>query len=504
MAFDASLWGQQATHTINVGQVPSSQSNVPILITKNLASFPSSMLDGGPTSALNGGGDIRVSTDTAGSNQLPVEIVSCVTSATPSSQELIMWVLVPTVNDSEVIYITWNKAGESQPPVTDPFGRNAVWADYLAVLHINSTAWTDSTGNSRDGVATGSPTITSTNHPFGGNWAEFDRSLAERLTLNNTANILDNLLGGTVKAVIYRNSNHTGGIVSNRNSSKGNNWQQLSSFGASNGYNCNIHDGTGESSPATTAGTLGLSFVTQTWNTTNNFLYVDSSQKINASMAGDGELVSNIPIYVGSYFSLASSFSFDGSIGEVWIKASQDSADKVATEYNNQSNQSAWATIGTPYPPSGGGINITPTSVGSTWTTNNYTVDLTGSIDITPQSVGSTWAANNYFIDLTGEIAVTPQPANTTWAANNYNIQLSAGIEITPQPANTAWTANNYDIQLSGVISLTPATVNQEWSVNNYTVTLSSVVINGKHVRRVNAKIKNVRIGAKSKIKRFN
>lgn len=153
---------------------------------------------------------------------------------------------------------------------------------------------------------------------------------------------------------------------------------------------------------------------------------------------------------------------------------------------------------------SGGAINVTPTSVGSTWATNNYTVELTGSIDITPQSVGSTWSANNYTVDLTGEISVTPQSVGSTWTANNYTVQLDAGIVITPQSVGSTWAANNYGVVLSGVIDITPQSVGSSWQANGYTVTLSSVVINGKHVRRVNAKIKNVRIGAKSKIKRFN
>lgn len=150
------------------------------------------------------------------------------------------------------------------------------------------------------------------------------------------------------------------------------------------------------------------------------------------------------------------------------------------------------------------GINVTPATVGSTWATNNYTVDLTGSIDITPQSVGSTWAANNYTVDLTGEISVTPQSVGSTWTANNYTVQLDAGIVVTPESVGSTWAANNYGVVLSGVIDITPQSVGSSWQANGYTVTLSSVVINGKHVRRVNAKIKNVRIGAKSKIKRFN
>lgn len=103
-----------------------------------------------------------------------------------------------------------------------------------------------------------------------------------------------------------------------------------------------------------------------------------------------------------------------------------------------------------------------------------------------------------------GGIEITPASVGTLWTANNYTIEISSQISITPNSVGTTWTANNYTVVLSGTINITPQSVGTTWVANNYSVSLSSVVINGKRIRRVNAKIKNVRIGAKAKIKRFN
>lgn len=149
-------------------------------------------------------------------------------------------------------------------------------------------------------------------------------------------------------------------------------------------------------------------------------------------------------------------------------------------------------------------IDITPTSVNTSWTAFNYGIDLTGEISVTPNSVNTTYNSNNYAIELTGEISVTPTTVNTSYAVNNYSINLSGLISVNPNSVGTSYIANDYTVTLQGTIEITPESVNANWLANSYTINLSQVIYNGKRVKRVNAKHKHVRIRAINKVKRVN
>jgi hypothetical protein len=163
MAFDGSQWGRRVKAT---GQSPIATATgfVALFTLDNFQGTRNEIVNGGSNSALNGGGDIRVSTDDAGTNQLPLEIVSFVVSATPSLQDIQFWVRFDSYEAAQrEVWVFYNRAGQVQPPVTDTYGRNAVWSDYEAALHCQDTNWTDSTGNgdlSPDGATP--PTVVDT------------------------------------------------------------------------------------------------------------------------------------------------------------------------------------------------------------------------------------------------------------------------------------------------------------------------------------------------------
>lgn len=147
MAFTGSLWGRRVQA---IGQAPVATATgfVALFTLDNFQGNGNEIVNGGSNSALNGGGDIRVSTDDAGSNQLPLQIVRFTVSATPSLQEIQFWVRFDSYEAANrEVYVFYNRAGQTQPPVTDAFGRNSVWQDYESVLHCEDTSWTDSTGN---------------------------------------------------------------------------------------------------------------------------------------------------------------------------------------------------------------------------------------------------------------------------------------------------------------------------------------------------------------------
>lgn len=98
------------------------------------------------------GGDIRASSDAAGTTRLALEVVAIDTAA--ETMELhIERASVSSSTDTD-IYLWWDEATESQPAVGAAFGRNATWADsFEAVYHLqedpsdSAPQFIDSTGN---------------------------------------------------------------------------------------------------------------------------------------------------------------------------------------------------------------------------------------------------------------------------------------------------------------------------------------------------------------------
>jgi hypothetical protein len=117
--------------------------------------------------ALNGGGDIRFSSDVAGSTQLACEVVTFITNNNPALGSAEIWVKVPSVasaTDTD-IYVWYNKAGETQPAETDTYGKHNVWdSNFKLVQHMSqdpsdtAPQMIDSTSNSNDGTSAGAMT----------------------------------------------------------------------------------------------------------------------------------------------------------------------------------------------------------------------------------------------------------------------------------------------------------------------------------------------------------
>jgi len=90
----------------------------------------------GTRASIDGGGDIRFSSDSDGSNQLPVDIRSWSTDNTPGNAACEVAVKVPLVSSSAstTIYMWWGKAGKSQPLANSTYGQyNAYDSDHVIV-----------------------------------------------------------------------------------------------------------------------------------------------------------------------------------------------------------------------------------------------------------------------------------------------------------------------------------------------------------------------------------
>ena len=145
MAFPTG-WGRRAAIVIDA--VNEALTDFPVHLDRDC--FPAEALDSGSANkALSDGADLRFSTTTAGTTELPFEVVRWVQDATLGNRKATVHVKVPalSVGATTTIYVWYKNASATMPAVGDANGRNAVWSSYAHVLHLNDTsAATNSTG----------------------------------------------------------------------------------------------------------------------------------------------------------------------------------------------------------------------------------------------------------------------------------------------------------------------------------------------------------------------
>ena len=156
-------WNRKQGITIDYNQVKGTSNLIdfPFLVT--LDHLNSEVVDGGANSALNGGGDLRFSSDVSGNNRLAIEVVQFVTSSTPANRQCQIWVKIPNLSATAntTIYVWYNKPGEVQPIAIDTYGSQAVWSNYYFVSH--NGLYDSASGQSL--TVNGSPTTGTT--PYG-------------------------------------------------------------------------------------------------------------------------------------------------------------------------------------------------------------------------------------------------------------------------------------------------------------------------------------------------
>lgn len=136
MAITPSEYARAAKIKISTGQIDSTQTNLPVVLTHLLTDFPADLLDpASGTPALNGGADLRICTDLAGTNELPIHVLCCVVDATAGLRKFVAFTTIPTALDGTEIYLFWGKAGATAYAATDPYGRNAVYLNWEMVTH---------------------------------------------------------------------------------------------------------------------------------------------------------------------------------------------------------------------------------------------------------------------------------------------------------------------------------------------------------------------------------
>ncbi|MDQ5882146.1 MAG: hypothetical protein QG616_1978 [Pseudomonadota bacterium] len=132
-------WARKCAITIDAAQVAGSgtHSDFPVCLT--VANLPSEMLDkDGSYPAQMGGGDIRFSSDSAGTTLLPCHVIEFITHNTPASGTALIYVGVDVAGTTDTtIYVWYSTADHKEQPKynantdADGFqGSDYVWANY--------------------------------------------------------------------------------------------------------------------------------------------------------------------------------------------------------------------------------------------------------------------------------------------------------------------------------------------------------------------------------------
>jgi len=166
MAFPVE-WLHRIPVTIAASHITATLTNFTLVFdqqyTATLTAVDGPLDADGARPMLNGGGDIRFSSDEAGDTQLACDVRAAVTDNTPANGRLEVAVKVPSISSSvdTTVYMWWGKTGESQPAVDGTFGQyNAYDANHRAVWPLTEDpttggagAMTDRTSNQHNGTS---------------------------------------------------------------------------------------------------------------------------------------------------------------------------------------------------------------------------------------------------------------------------------------------------------------------------------------------------------------
>ena len=107
----------------------------------------------GQRPSINGGGDIRFSSDAAGANRLACDIRTWATNNTPGSATCEIAVKIGSVSSSTdtTIYMWWGKSGETQPGVSTTYGQyNAYDSGFIGVWSLSEDPGPGGAGDMKD------------------------------------------------------------------------------------------------------------------------------------------------------------------------------------------------------------------------------------------------------------------------------------------------------------------------------------------------------------------
>ena len=317
--------------TINAGQVPSPQSDFPMLISYTDDRFKTT---GGHVSNANGY-DIRPYSDIGLTKPLTYELERY----NASTGEVIMWVRRSYLSDGVVTYL-----GYGDSTITTDGSSAATWCNSFGrVYHLRdgvTLSLVDSTGNpnltNTSGVTAGTGKIDGAASFVRASNQHLDGNAFAPTALTYSCWINATTLAGAYQATMFQTNGGLTRFIGMEVKSTGKMRWSLS---------CTTQidkDGTGSNTLLT--GTWY--YIVMTYNSTAGLIgYVNgSSDNTNAANGNADTSVTALSIGVEAGFSAN---YWNGLIDEVRMASVARSQDWVTAEYNNQSAPSTFATLGT-------------------------------------------------------------------------------------------------------------------------------------------------------------
>jgi hypothetical protein len=331
-------WSYRTKLTIEADYVDADLTDFPVYV--NLANLPS-----GFHSHVNqtDARDIRV-TKSDGVTELPREVVFYDSSTDTGELHFKYTGTLSGSTDTDV-YIYYGNASASDYAATDTYGRNNVWSNHIAVLHLNEAADNscasgkdacDSSGNNINFDDSGGSTAGVTaklnkGRAFDGN--DDQLSTAYNSVMNTSSFTVSLWFNADTWS-----STEDPGLIARRQSYSTMDWQ----FYRQNWSGC-FEMSIGESGASTLFGDLCASPSTGTWqyltfkkSGTTYELFLDGVSKgtnTNSTTWTDSE---------GIYLGAISTYNFDGLLDEVRYENVARSSTWISTTYKNQNSPSTF------------------------------------------------------------------------------------------------------------------------------------------------------------------
>lgn len=362
MAFPTG-WLRKCKLTIQNAKIDDTLSNFPVLITETtLPQGNDEIFDAdGVHPAQNGGGDIRFSSDSAGSSQLACEIVTFTTDNTPANGKAEIWVEVPSISSSvdTDIYIWWETSGsDSQPAEDATYGKEDTWDDggsdyFKMVQHLNEDPTPngaqaiDSTQYDTDGTSAG--TMDSDDLVTGafqggtqGKAWDFDRNSDQYIDCGNP-----NALNVDYVSVSFFAKATDWNLTNLGLFSKGGSDTADRQYWMWANYNTlySAIDGEQYAELGSAPSANEWHHFVLTYDGEDVSLYIDGVYDSGYERTTGPIVQTSYPLYIG-YINAYD--HFDGSIDEVRISATPRPVAWITTEYENQSDPNTFIVEGAP------------------------------------------------------------------------------------------------------------------------------------------------------------
>jgi hypothetical protein len=330
---------------------------MPVVITNDSGCLPTEMVTlGGGNAAQSDGGDIRFTSDLAGTTQIPCEVVTWVQNATPSLAVAELWIKTDLSSTVDTTVYVWYNAGggQSQPGAGTSFGSQAVWdTNYQTVLHLKD-------GTTLSMADSTSHTNTATNH--GGcvaNPGKIDGGAAlTRNSLFLTAPYLSGFDASAVTFSLWFKSSISGQFQTLMRRDDGGSHRNFL-FRLDNTDKITIFviwGGNGGVTSSATYADANWHHAVCVFNAGAIELFIDGASKGTASVSGSQPTTSQ-DLFIGQYS--GSGEGFTGTLDEARYSNTNRSSSWIATEYNNMNAPASFTVAGTPVATGGGVAAIT-------------------------------------------------------------------------------------------------------------------------------------------------